>query len=334
MINKILIIAFLMCLQCGLTQCSSKKQTKTYDWFAENGKIKILTTTAMIQDLVQQVGKERVDVVALINGELDPHSYQLVKGDGEKIARADLIFANGLGLEHGPSLQNQLETNPKAVPLGNWIMAREPELILLLNGQIDPHIWMDIALWKKTVPFIIEFLSVKDPAHAAEFKENGEKLMAEMESAHKGVRDEMQAIPAERRYLVTSHDAFNYFTRSYMAMPDELYDNSWHDRFAAPEGLAPDSQLSTIHIQELLDHLKKHHIEVLFPESNVSKDSIRKIVSAGKEMGLHLTVAEIPLYADAMGPPGSDGDTYIKMIQHNARTIADQLNRVKAGEPK
>ncbi len=78
----------------------------------------------MIQDIVRQVGGEHVDVIALINGEMDPHSYQLVKGDGEKITRADLIFANGLGLEHGPSLRQQLENNPKAVPLGNWIIAK------------------------------------------------------------------------------------------------------------------------------------------------------------------------------------------------------------------
>lgn len=314
--------------------CSSKKHSRTTDWFADNGKIKVLTTTAMIQDLVQQVGGDRVDVVALINGELDPHSYQLVKGDGEKITRADLIFANGLGLEHGPSLQTQLETNPKAVPLGNWIMAKEPELILLLNGQIDPHIWMDIALWKKTVPFIVEFLSVQDPSHSEMFKVNGDKLMAEMDAAHKEIRDQMQAIPEASRYLVTSHDAFNYFTRSYLAESDELFDNSWQDRFAAPEGLAPDSQLSAVHIQEILNHLKKYQIHVLFPESNVSKDSIRKIVSAGKEMGLQLTVSDVPLYADAMGPQGSDGDTYIKMIQHNARAIANQLKQSEAPEAK
>jgi manganese/zinc/iron transport system substrate-binding protein len=326
--NKFLIFTLIVLLQIGQTSCSSDRKNSSAAWFSENGKIKILTTTAMIQDLVQRVGGDRVDVIALINGELDPHSYQLVKGDGEKITRADLIFANGLGLEHGPSLQTQLESNPKAVPLGNWIMAKEPELIVLLNGQIDPHIWMDISLWKKTVPYIVEYLTVQDPTHADQFKANGEALMAEMEEAHRRIRNEMQEIPAEHRYLVSSHDAFNYFTRSYLADSQELVDNNWQKRFAAPEGLAPDSQLSAIHIQEILNHLKKYKIKVIFPESNVSKDSIRKIVSAGTEMGLQLTISQTPLYADAMGAPGSDGDTYIKMIQHNARVIADEFKHV------
>jgi manganese/zinc/iron transport system substrate-binding protein len=250
-----------------------------------------------------------------------------VKGDGEKIERADLIFANGLGLEHGPSLQQSLENNSKAVPLGNWIMAKEPEIIVLLNGQIDPHIWMDISLWKKTVPYVVEYLSLKDPTHAEQFKENGDLLMAEMEEAHKQIREELKQIPPEHRYLVTSHDAFNYFTRSYLAEDKEIVDNTWQERFAAPEGLAPDSQLSAIHIKEILTHLKKYNIRILFPESNVSKDSIRKIVSAGNEMGLQLVIADTSLYADAMGKPGSDGDTYIKMIQHNAHAIATQIKK-------
>ncbi len=325
--NRILTLLITFVALLGLTDCSSQRRSSTAEWFKENGKIKVLTTTAMIQDIVERVGGDRVDVISLITGELDPHSYQLVKGDAEKIARADLIFANGLGLEHGPSLHQQLENNPKAVPLGNWIMAKEPEIIVLLNGQIDPHIWMDISIWKKIVPYVVEFLSVQDPSHLQEFKSNGEVVLQEMDQAHKEIRQEMQAIPEAHRYLVTSHDAFNYFTRSYLATDQEIVDGTWHDRFVAPEGLAPDSQLSALHIKEILDHVKKFGIRVLFPESNVSKDSIRKIVSAGNEMGLKLEISKIPLYADAMGAPGSDGDTYIKMIQHNAKTVSGQIQQ-------
>jgi manganese/zinc/iron transport system substrate-binding protein len=324
---RVFVLFVMLILQCALTDCSSHRKSSTAEWFKENGKIKVLTTTAMIQDIVERVGGDRVDVISLITGELDPHSYQLVKGDAEKISRADLIFANGLGLEHGPSLHQQLENNPKAVPLGNWIMAKEPEIIVLLNGQIDPHIWMDISIWKKIVPYIVEFLSVQDPSHSQDFQRNGDTVLAEMDEAHRQIRLEMQAIPEEQRYLVTSHDAFNYFTRSYLATDREIVDGTWQQRFAAPEGLAPDSQLSAVHIKEILDHVKKYGIRVLFPESNVSKDSIRKIVSAGNEMGLVLIVSDVSLYADAMGAPGSDGDTYIKMIQHNANTISGQIRQ-------
>jgi manganese/zinc/iron transport system substrate-binding protein len=140
------------------------------------------------------------------------------------------------------------------------------------------------------------------------------------------MKRQLHAIPPDRRYLVTSHDAFNYFARAYLAEEDELADGRWHERFAAPEGLAPDSQLSTTDIQAIINHLDTYHILVLFPESNVSKDSIRKIVDAGAQKGLHLTIADGYLYADAMGPVGSDGDTYLKMIAHNAALIAKYLD--------
>lgn len=306
--------------------CSSENTTSSMqDWMAPNGKVKVLSTTAMINDLVKNIAGEHVDAVVLIKGDLDPHSYQLVKGDDEKLSHADLIFYNGLGLEHGPSLQHYLESNQKGVPLGNKIFEKDPTRAILYNGQLDPHIWMDISLWAQGVPYIVDALSQKDPEHAEEYRANAEKLTSEMLAEHEELRRLLQSIPDEKRYLVTSHDAFNYFTRAYLASPSETSMEQWQDRFAAPEGLAPDSQLSARDIQLIIDHNAKFKIQMLFPESNVSQDSIRKIVSAGKEKGLDLKVASNYLYGDAMGKSGSDGDTYLKMIKHNAHVIHENL---------
>lgn len=276
----------------------------------------------MIDDLVKQVGGEYIDTDTLIKGELDPHSYQLVKGDDEKFAFADLIFYNGLGLEHGPSLQQRLLNDKKVIPLGNLIMQEDKALILHHDRQLDPHIWMDVALWAKTVPYIVEALSTKDPSHADEYRKNGTKLIDSMRQANKEIKQELQTIPSSKRYLVTTHDAFSYFTRAYLAEEGEI---DWQLRCAAPEGLAPESQISTTDIQLIIDHLKRYNIHVIFPESNVNKDSIRKVVQAGNEKGLTIRIADIQLYADAMGKPGSDGDSYLKMMRHNAKAIASQL---------
>lgn len=307
-----------------LTACSVGSSSYKA-WMTPNGKIKALATTAMIDDLVKQVGGEEVDAITLIKGELDPHSYQLVKGDDEKLAFADIIFFNGLGLEHGPTLHAYLEKSAKGIGLGDQIQLQNPELILNYRGQIDPHIWMDADLWSKTLPTIVKALSKQRPEKASYFQDNAKKLAQEMQALHQVLHNQMQAIPEQQRYLVTSHDAFNYFTRAYLAEASELKDGSWQKRFAAPEGLAPDSQLSVADIQAIIQHLDQHQIHILFPESNVSKDSIRKIVDAGREKGLHLKIASDPLFADAMGPSGSDADTYLKMIQHNGTTIAYYL---------
>ena len=319
--SRLIISLFIL----ALSACTG--QSDYAQWMTPNNKIKVLSTTAMIDDLVRYVGGEYVDGTTLIKGELDPHSYQLVKGDDEKLRYAEIIFYNGLGLEHGPSLQSALSKSEKAIGLGNLIQQKNPDVILNYKGQIDPHIWMDVNLWSQTLPFIVEALSKKDPAHAAQFKEKGEKLHAAMQKLHREIREEMLTIPEHQRYLVTSHDAFNYFARSYLAEENELGDHLWQKRFAAPEGLAPESQLSTGDIQAIIDYVKQHQIHMLFPESNVSKDSIRKIVAAGKEQGIYLKIADEFLYADAIGAPGSDGDSYLKMIDHNGRVIAKFLRQ-------
>lgn len=317
---KKLWIVLLMLCGCAVNDYHEEMK----EWQTSNGKVKVLSTIAMINDLVKSIGGEHVDSIVLIKGELDPHSYQLVKGDDEKFVFAQLIFYNGLGLEHGPSLQHHLHTNPKAIALGDKVLEQNPDSILYQKGQLDPHIWMDVSMWSKTIPFILDALIKQDPEHAEAYKANAQNLMQELQTLHEKIHQELQSIPGEKRYLVTSHDAFNYFTRAYLASKDEASDQ-WQIRFAAPEGLAPESQLSVTDIQLIIDHLAKYNIHVLFPESNVSQDSIKKIVNAGKEKGLELTIAKTYLYADAMGREGSDGDTYIKMMKHNAQTIAQYL---------
>lgn len=318
----ILYLFLLLNLSCS-THSGTRKSSQ--EWLKPNGKLKVLSTIAMIDDIVSQVGGEYVDSISLIRGELDPHTYQLVKGDDEKLAFASLIFYNGLGLEHGPSLQQYLSQNSKAAGLGNFIFKSHPELILKEKGQVDPHIWMDISLWSQIVPQIVQELSLKDPLHREEYEKNGQMLLAKMKQAHHEVLTMMQQIPQERRYLVTSHDAFNYFGRAYLAEDNERQNDGWRSRIAAPEGLAPESQLSAADIQNILDHVAKYRIPVLFPESNVSKDSLKKIIQAGNEKGLKIRIANVYLYADAMGEPGSDGDSYLKMIHHNAKIINENL---------
>ncbi|MEI8366265.1 MAG: zinc ABC transporter substrate-binding protein [Parachlamydiaceae bacterium] len=325
--NKIswilLILAFIV-MAVGCSPTDAQRQT-TREWRISNGKVKVLSTIAMIDDLVKDIGGDFVDSITLIKGELDPHSYQLVKGDDEKLAFADIIFYNGLGLEHGPSLQVFLKKQNKAIPLGNRIMEENPSLLLYYKGQPDPHIWMEISIWAQTITHIVNALSIKDPLHAADYRKNGEKLAVAMLKAHREARQQLQSIPASKRYLVTSHDAFNYFSRAYLAVDGED-SRSWRERFAAPEGLAPESQIAPTDIQAIIDHLSRYNIHVIFPESNVNRDSIRKIVQAAKSKGLNVKIAEVVLYADAMGAPGSDSDTYIKMMQHNIKAIADNIN--------
>lgn len=291
----------------------------------KNGKIKVLSTTAMIDDLVSRVGRERIDHLTLIQGDLDPHTYELVKGDDEKFACADLVFSNGLGLEHGASLSYQISRHKMSVSIGDQIFAQDPSLVIRVDGQVDPHIWMDLSLMAKGVESIVSALCTLDPKGCQYYKENGRKLMTQMQQAHREMVESFEALPQEKRYLVTSHDAFNYFVRTYMATPEERSSGEWRTRLAAPEGLAPDGQLSSMHIKDVIDYLLEHNVRTVFPESNVNRDALKKIVSSCDKAGVIVCINEDALFGDSMGGSRCRVKSYIEMIQHNARTIIEGL---------
>jgi manganese/zinc/iron transport system substrate-binding protein len=289
-----------------------------------NHKVKVLSTTAIIDDIVAKVGGDRIDHIALIEGAIDPHSYELVKGDDEKLAYAQIVFSNGLGLEHGASLRYQLEHHPKAVALGDQIRMKKPDAILSDRGQIDPHIWLDVALWSETVDPIVEALSDIDPEGAPYYASQAQLVKENLSHLDQSIHEKLHQISQDKRYLVTSHDAFNYFTRRYLTEQDESWPNgSWKERFCAPEGIAPDGQLSAHDIQTVMTHLIHHQIRVIFPESNVSRDSLKKILSVCLEKGMKVTLAPDVLYSDSFG---SSSDTYEQMMQHNADVLSKAWN--------
>ncbi|MCB1110382.1 MAG: zinc ABC transporter substrate-binding protein, partial [Chlamydiia bacterium] len=291
-------------------------------FFEANGKVKVLSTTAMIDDIVAVIGGEEVDHMSLIVGDLDPHSYELVKGDDEKLRSADIIFYNGLGLEHGASLHGHLEAHQNALGLGDILYAKDASRFVIVDGALDPHFWMDVALFSEVIDPIVSALSEKDPEHASLYRERGVQLKEAMLKKDQELAKMLQAIPAEKRYLVTSHDAFFYFAKKYLAEPGE---QDWKKRFMAPEGLAPDGQMSLIDIREVSEFLCAHEVHVVFPETNINQDALKKIVSICREKGLNVKIATTPLYGDTMGTKGTGAESYLDMIEHNAQILCSQL---------
>ncbi len=314
-IKNILLALFIVMMTVS---CAQKKSASPLtEWMSENGKIKILSTIAQIGDLAAAVGGERVDSLVLVPGEMDPHSYELVKGDAEKFSRADLILYNGLGLEHGAGLFALLKSSPKAAALGDEIRRVAPDEILERNGVSDPHIWMDVSLWQRAAARIAEKLTIADPEGSAYYQARAALLEKEMESTHIYMRDLLHKIPESRRFLVTSHDAFRYFVRSYLAEAGEA---DWPRRFTAPEGLAPDGQLNPADIRRTIDFLREHQVSVVFPESNVSRDAVAKIASACREQGFEVRLCKDALYGDSTG-----GRPYLEVARSNAEVIFKHL---------
>ncbi len=313
----LLIFSLFSCEQMG--SCKAKIWNT---WMEDNGKLKVLTTIAMINEMVKEIAGDRVDTMSLIEGELDPHSYEPVKGDHEKFLRSDIIFYNGLNLEHGPSMEKFLNDSKKAYSVGDPIREKEPELILYLDGAIDPHIWMDMSLWSRTIPTITEVLVKARPEYAGEFKKNAKNLKNRMDQLHHSYVELFSSIPPEKRYLVTSHDAFGYFTKAYLATKDERLKGNWRERCQAPEGLAPEGQLSASDIRHTVEHLKMYKINVIFPENNINADALKKVLDVCIEEGFQVSLVSDELYGDSMGE-----GSYDDMINHNVQTIAENLNK-------
>lgn len=308
------LFSFLLLLMLSI---GCQKQPNALDhWISPNGKIKVLSTTTIIDDLVQQIGGDRIDHIALIGSNIDPHSYELVKGDDEKLSFAQIIFYNGLGLEHGASLRYRLDKHKNAWGLGDFIRLKNPKAIIYDKGQVDPHIWLDISLWSEGIDLIVEQFIKIDPEGESYYLENSKYTKDNLTNLDINLKQQLNKISDEKKYLVTTHDAFNYFTRRYLTEKDD-----WKNRFCAPEGIAPDGQLSCHDIEIVVNYLKEHQVNVIFSESNVAKNSLNKIVSVCDEQQVKVKISEDCLYSDTLGDRGSSTETYYKMMQHNVDVL-------------
>lgn len=308
-------IRFLIC-SVLLVGCSGQKRhaNDLEEWIKDDGKIRVLATTAIVQDLVMRVGGDRVKVIAIINGNANPHAYEVVKGDGEKFTYADVVFANGLMLEHSASMQYQLKHHKNVVLLGDILLKKFPDEIIYIDGQLDPHIWMDLSIWSGCIDPIKEKLGELDPPHKGVYQEGAEKTKKAFFEMDGKIKERMGKIPESRRYLVTSHDAFNYYVRRYVTPSGD----DWKERMNALQGLAPDEQISVLQVKEIVNYITRHNIDVIFPESNLSRDSLEKVKEACKRK---IRLAEEPLYGDTLGDK-----SYLEMLEYDAQVLERNLN--------
>lgn len=307
MVRKIIsrflcIVSVLAFVSCG------KKQQET----TEAIKPQVVATTAMIGDLVHYIAQDKVAVTILIKGQIDPHSYELVKGDLAKLKQANVVFYQGLGLEHGASLVAYLKSAKNAVAVGKVLEKNHPDQLIYQDGALDPHVWLDMDLWKQIVPTIKDQLIAIAPENRDYFEKNALELALKMEEVDQNILKLLAQVPNNKKYLVTSHTAFSYFTRRYLSQGEP-----WHTRHMAPEGLAPEAQISLYDIEKVVSYITTYGIDVIFTESNVSQDAINKIIDVCLKSGHKIKCADSPLFGDAL----FDQKGYLDMMWHNATLL-------------
>jgi manganese/zinc/iron transport system substrate-binding protein len=268
----------------------------------------VVTTTGMITDLVRHVAGDTVEIQQLMGPGVDPHLFKAKESAIRKMFRADLVFYNGLHLEG--KMVRLLDKNAKARAIARDI----PESRLLEDeGQHDPHIWFDVALWIEALDRVEKDLIELCPEHTALYRQNARRYREELRGLDADVREAMQKIPKDQRVLVTSHDAFRYFGRAYDVEVVGL------------QGVSTANQAGLAKVQEVVDLLVDRRVGAIFIESSVPPDGARAVVERCAARGHRVVIPDGELFSDAMGEPGTDEGTYPGMIRHNYRLILQGL---------
>lgn len=280
---------------------------------AEDRPHRIACTVGMVTDIVRRVAGDRAVVEGIIGEGVDPHLYQATRSDVAILLNADIVFYNGLMLEGkmGDALIKVARQRPVfAVTelLDSSLLLEPPEFA----GHFDPHLWMDVSLWKKCAEMVAGALAEFDPPGKPRYEENYQALAKELDDLHAYTKRVIESIPRESRVLVTAHDAFNYFGRAYDI------------EVIGIQGISTESEAGIADINRIVSLLVERKIKAVFVETSVSDRNVRALVE-GAAARDHKVIIGGSLYSDAMGKQGSYEGTYVGMIDHNATTVARAL---------
>jgi len=275
----------------------------------ETPKIKAVATFSILGDLVRNVGGDRVEVATLVGPNGDAHVYSPTPGDAKKLASANIVFVNGLGLE-GWMTRLVAASGAKAptVVATNGITPRRMEDEDRPGRMVsDPHAWQSVTDAKIYVANIRDGLDAADPAGKAVYDANAAAYLAKLGELENEVKAAIASIPADRRKIITTHDAFGYFDAAYgMA-------------FIAPEGVSSEAEPSAKDIARIITQIRKQKIPAVFLE-NISDPRLMERVA--RETGATIGGT---LYSDALSGPDGPAATYIDMMRHNIRELTKAL---------
>ena len=288
--------------------------------------LQVVASFSILGDLVENVGGDAVQVTTLIGPGVDAHTYDPAPADLVVLAEADVIFENGLGFE--PWLEGFFAS---AQPRGARVVVTEgitPREVgeddeqggneqpeegdhAGEQGQLDPHVWHDVANVIVMAGNIRDALVAADPARAEVYEANAAAYIAELEALDAFIRERVETLPEERRTLVTSHDTLGYFADAYgFTILGNVFGS------VSTEAGDPSAR----DIAALVEAIAATGVPAVFAENVANPDLMESIAA---EAGVALAP---PLYTDALGPPGSPGETFIGMMQSNVTTIVDALS--------
>lgn len=306
------LISFMLILfSCMLILAGCKKSdTKESNTANTEGKIKIVTTTTMLKDLIEQVGGDKVEVTGLMGEGVDPHLYKATAADVEKLKSADVIVYQGLHLEGSMgNIFSELK-DKKVIEAGKGI---DPsKLKKEEDGNVDPHIWFDPELWGSVGKYISSELANYYPNNKTLFEQNFDNYNKKLLELDSYIKNKVGEVAKEQRVLVTAHDAFSYFADRYGFEVMSI------------QGISTESEATTSDISNLAEEISKRKIKAIFVESSVSDKTIKSLKEAINSKGHQIELGG-ELYSDSLGDKKNNTEDYIKTSKANVDTIVNAL---------
>ena len=274
------------------------------------GVATVVATTSQVADFVRVVGGDAVQVRQVVKAGVDPHEYEPSPADQEAIRSSGAIFENGLGLESW--VAGAVKAAGSKVPVVDTSHGASLRRASEEGQQTDPHIWQDPANAKVMVSNVARGLTAALPLRAADIAARASAYATELDALDADVRRQIDTIPAAQRKLVTNHDALGYFADRYGITVVGSVIPSFDTQ----------ADLSASQLSALVSTIRAQGVKAIFAESSLPAKTAETVA---RDAGVRIVAGEGSLYADSLGPPGSDGDTYLKMVRHNTRQLVDNL---------
>lgn len=289
-----LILFAILVSGCG---SDNKKQT--------SGKIKTISSITIINDIVKNIGGDKVDAKSICGVGIDPHTYKPKPNDPRLVSESDIVFINGFTLEHWiEEMVHNAGGNKKVVTVTNGLTPMKDEKGY---GDPDPHAWFDITNVKTYAKNIADALIEADKQNESYYRQNLESYTKKLDSLEAWTKAEIQKIPAEKRVLITSHDAFRYFGKAYGLEVRGL------------QGISTEAKAQTEDVKKIIDLIKERKLNSVFIETSVNPKLLEEI---SKETGAKVGGT---LFSDSVGDEGTFEGTYIGAVTHNINAIVNAL---------
>lgn len=280
--------------------------------FANNQQpLRVVTSFSILENLVAELGGNHVEIKNLVGRNSDAHIYQPKPSDAVAIANADLVIMNGLAFEGW--IARLMDNNGYSK---KRLVASQGVQTLMTDDDIDPHAWQSFQNIKIYIHNISQALIELKPEYKNEFSQRNQVLMQKVIDLQQALSQKINAIPKNKRLVVTSHDAFAYLGREFDM------------QFIAPVGFNTDSKPTAKDVAKLIDQIKSQDIKALFVE-NISNPRLLAQIASETD-----AVIGGNLYSDALSEMTGPAPTYLEMMRYNIESIAAALtSQEKLGTP-